>query len=257
MYTHPCTDEYLHSIDTETMAKLRSILKEWVSFSIYSMRYAVKFLFFPFKTTQEVFSEIYQKNVWGSRESASGSGSEKARSRVVAQRLPDVIRNLGVRSFLDVPCGDFNWMRHVDLAVERYIGADIVDAMVSANSQRYAGPRREFVRLDVICDPLPLVDLIFCRDCLVHLSLKDAMAVIANFKRSRSTYVMLTTFTNCKRNFDMITGGWRALNLQRPPFNFPAPIELINEQFDVWLTSVRGKSMGIWRLSDLDTGAAD
>lgn len=60
---------------------------------------------------------------------------------------------------LDAPCGDFNWMRFVDLGKTHYIGCDIVPEVIETNGMRYAD--REFHALDLAAEPLPNVDLIF------------------------------------------------------------------------------------------------
>ena len=56
-----------------------------------------------------------------------------------------------------------------------------------------------------------------------------------------------------KRNWNIMSGWWRAVDFQRPPFNFPTPERLINEgttaQFDK-----REKSLGLWRFDDLPLG---
>lgn len=62
-----------------------------------------------------VFTAIYRTNRWGSEETRSGTGSERARTRRVAAELGRLIRDLGIRSVLDIPCGDFNWMQDVRL----------------------------------------------------------------------------------------------------------------------------------------------
>ena len=68
------------------------------------------------KPAAAVFTDIYKKNAWSGQESVSGRGSDPAHTRSVTQQLPQVLRQLGVKSILDVPCGDFAWMQHVDLA---------------------------------------------------------------------------------------------------------------------------------------------
>jgi len=233
------------------MSKLSAFFKETLPFSLYALRYAARIPFFRFKSTKQVFTEIYEDNIWGNRESASGSGSTQATTRVIAERLPALMRSLGAESFLDVPCGDFNWMAAVDLGVGRYVGADIVDGIIRQNAARFTDDVRSFVCLDLMREALPRVDVVFCRDCLVHFALADAMAAIQNFKRSGSTYVMLTTFPAHRRNREMVTGGWRPLNLQIAPFNFPEPVELINEAFEGRGGKYRDKSVGVWRLADI------
>ena len=75
-----------------------------------------------------VFQQIYERNHWRGSESASGTGSDLRQTAVITAALPVLLRRHGVRSMLDIPCGDFHWMSRVDLAGVDYIGADIVGA---------------------------------------------------------------------------------------------------------------------------------
>ena len=60
--------------------------------------------------------------------------------------IPELFARLGVKTFLDSPCGDWNWMRLVDLKGIQYIGADVVPAIVEQNHKMYAGPERSVYR---------------------------------------------------------------------------------------------------------------
>lgn len=199
---------------------------------------------------REVFSEIYAKNLWGGRESVSGPGSAMAATRNVRAALARLVRQYGVRSMLDAPCGDFNWMQTVDLAGIAYVGGDIVTALVEDVSRRFGGVDRRFVQVDLTGDRLPSVDLIFCRDCFIHLPFKSIHEALANFLRSDAKYILLTTFTNHPINFDTTSGGMRALDLCAWPFNFPEPIELIPEEH-VGPPSEPRKHMGLWSMESL------
>ncbi|HEX8999730.1 MAG TPA: class I SAM-dependent methyltransferase, partial [Blastocatellia bacterium] len=79
----------------------------------------------------------------------------------------------------------------------------------------------------------------------------DAIAALRNFKRSKSEYLLTTTFPKTEVNEDILTGEWRPLNLQRAPFNFPEPLRLINERCTEEGDRYADKSLGLWRLSDL------
>jgi len=94
--------------------------------------------------------------------------------------------------------------------------------------------------------------LIFSRDCLVHLSYKDAIKIIHNFKKSGSKYLLTTTFTNREENIDLGDGFWRVLNLQKAPFNFPEPIKLINEKCTEENNMFVDKCLGLWLIDDLN-----
>ena len=164
--------------------------------------------------------------------------------------LPRVIQDLGIRRMLDIPCGDWHWMREVPLDVD-YIGADIVPEIVARNQQLYGREGARFVVLDVVADDLPCVDLVFARDLLVHLSFDDVRAALRNLVKSGSIYLLTTTFTDRATNPDIRTGNWRPLNLQKPPFCFPEPLRLIDEKCTEGDGSWGDKSLGLWRLSDV------
>jgi hypothetical protein len=98
---------------------------------------------------------------------------------------------------------------------------------------------------------LPAADLIVCRDGLVHLSFADARAAIENFRRSGSRYLLATTFVQRSENRDVPTGGWRVLNMQAPPFSFPAPLTTIDERCVHSDGIYRDKRLGLWELAAL------
>jgi hypothetical protein len=203
------------------------------------------------KSREQVFTEIVRRNVWGSRHSLSGTGSEEEQTRVVVRDLPALVRQFGVVSMLDIPCGDFHWMKAVELGSVDYIGADIVADVIEENNRLYSGETIRFRQLNLIEDRLPRADLVFCRDCLVHFSDADIMRSLQNVCESGAEYLLTTTFTGRTSNFDIPTGGWRALNLQLAPFNLPVPLHVINEQCTEGRGAYADKSLGLWRVRDL------
>jgi len=179
---------------------------------------------------EEIFSNIYSGNLWGDAESVSGPGSNRDRTAAFRAELPPLLEACGVRTLLDAPCGDFNWMRELPWKLDRYIGIDIVREIIDRNQSAYGTATRTFMRLDIVTDPLPKADAIVCRDCLVHFSLADIRQALLNFERSGAGYLLATTFPRAEGNSDIQTGGWRPVNLERPPFNFPPPLGLIDEK---------------------------
>ncbi|PKL52495.1 MAG: hypothetical protein CVV37_00920 [Nitrospira bacterium HGW-Nitrospira-1] len=201
---------------------------------------------------QKKFSKIYSKNIFGGKESRSGEGSNLIQTLEIRRELPKLVRELKIKTFMDAPCGDWYWMRQTSLEVEKYIGVDIVDELIEKNRKQFGTDGREFMCLNLAEDQLPQVDLIFCRDCLVHLDYRDIDKIIANFKRSKSKYLLTTTFTD-KKNVDLVgeASFFRALNLELPPFNFPKPLKLINEKCTEENDQYTDKSLGLWRLEDI------
>jgi hypothetical protein len=203
------------------------------------------------KSNREVFTEVYVKGLWGIRESRSGNGSNLEQTRTIRGQLPVLLRDLGVRKLLDVPCGDFYWLKEVELDVHEYTGGDIVKELIDENRKMFERPGRSFTVLDIIEDKIPRVDLVLCRDCLVHFSFKDIRSALDNIRKSSSTYLLTTTFLRRDKNEDIYTGQWRPLNLQQDPFNFPEPIKLINENCTIDDGLYADKCLALWRLADL------
>ena len=237
----------------ETTAIGEKILLGWSS----AKRYLRK-AYYRFKTPKSArykFTDIYKRNIWNSRESRSGVGSTFEQTAIIRIEIPRLVRELNVKSFLDAPCGDFNWMKEVSLDIERYIGVDIVEDLIKANKQRYGDARRHFVCLDLIRDELPHADIILCRDCLVHLKFDQALDALRNLKRTGAKYLLTTTFSARRVNEEGSDKDneffWRPLNLQLPPFNFPEPIKLIKEGCTECNNQYEDKCLGLWRMEDL------
>lgn len=202
-------------------------------------------------TIGEVFAKVYQTNFWGGRDSRSGAGSDLVQTAEIRKRIPEVIAHLGARSMLDIPCGDFHWMNEVDLNIE-YIGADIVEELIRRNQELFYTPLRRFIVCDITKGHLPTVDLVLCRDLLVHLSFREAFSALRNLRLSGSKYLLTTTFTERSRNFDIpTTGKWRPLNLELEPFKFGEPLLLVNEKCTEGDGTWSDKSLGLWRIADL------
>lgn len=200
---------------------------------------------------KDKFSEVYARNIFGGLDSRSGAGSDLVQTEIIRREIPRILRETDVRSMLDAPCGDWFWMREVDLGVERYIGVDIVDAMIVGNQAKFGRDGVSFAVVDLSKDTLPQVDLIFSRDCLVHLSFDDAIRILKNFKASGAKYLLTTTFTDRSRNEDLGNGFWRPLNMQIAPFNFPPPIQLVNEGCTEGRGKFGDKSIALWAMKDL------
>ena len=149
---------------------------------------------------------------------------------------------------LDLPCGDFNWMRHVDLSGIEYTGGDIVKEIAENKRRHTRGPGTPVCPPRPRCRRPPRADLVFCRDCLVHLPYEDIFAAVENVRRSGAAWLATTTFTRRHQNDDLY-GVWRPLNLQDPPFGFPEPDLLLEEGCPpVGGEDFSDKSMGFWKL---------
>ena len=192
---------------------------------------------------EEIFTYIYKNNCWLSQESISGPGSELRVTHNMRQALTALIKRFGITAIADAPCGDLNWMKHVDIGDCRYIGVDIVQELIE-NNKKLFGSTREFMHLNLIEDIIEKVDLIICRDMLAHLTDEQIFKVLKNFKQSGAKYLLATANLQSTGNTQISRAGdWRKLNLELPPFNFPRPLALIQE--DVPFEWERGKHLAL------------
>lgn len=179
---------------------------------------------------EDVFEKIYDSNFWGSDESKSGPGSQIESTESVRESLPKLFEKYNIKSVLDAPCGDYNWMKTVEKNGIKYIGGDIVPKIVRANNKNYKDENTSFKVIDITSDEIPQVDLIICRDCLQHLSQKNAKKALKNFKESGSKYLLVTNYPWTLENYDIKNGDFCPLNLCETPFGLPLnPTEKIKE----------------------------
>jgi len=197
-----------------------------------------------FATAEDRFKYIYETNHWDEAESVSGPGSTLEETEPIRRELPALLAELGASSLLDLPCGDFHWMQHTDLSGVRYIGGDLVGDLIERNRAKYASDGVEFKKIDLVNNTLPAVDVILCRDCLVHLSFADAQAALSNIARSGAGWLLATSFPSVTRNDDIVTGQWRPINLTLPPFNLPEPEQVIGENCTE--SEFADKNLSLW-----------
>jgi hypothetical protein len=197
---------------------------------------------------EEIFTRYHRKNFWNDSESVSGSGSNKLNTERLVREIRPLLDQLGVASMLDIPCGDFQWMARVDLDGIDYTGGDVVRELAESLQAEHGRYGLRFLHLDLLEGALPETDLVFCRDCLVHLSFRDIWRALDSIKASGATYLATTSFPDTRRNHDIVTGDWRRLNFELPPFGWPEPDMSITEESFEGGGEYADKSICIWRL---------
>jgi hypothetical protein len=201
------------------------------------------------------FEEVFKKNLFHGSDSLSGAGSDLTQTQEIVKLLPGLLQKYQIQTFLDVPCGDFNWMRHVPLQKVSYLGADIVGNLIVKLQNQYATAGRKFIKLNMVVESPPKVDAIFCRDLMVHLNTRDIRKTLENIKKSGSLYLLTTTFLDQRKYKDLplISRGiaWRPINFQLPPWNFPEPEVILLEKCTEGQGAFSDKAIALWRITDL------
>jgi len=202
---------------------------------------------------KDAFDEIYDKNVWGGdNDTRSGPGSTVAWTALIRKFIISIVDQYNIQSFLDSPCGDYNWMKHVQFPGHvEYVGMDIVRKIILLLRKQYQTSNHKFLHRDMVkTPPYKPFDLIFSRDALQHLPISEVMHAISNWENSNSTYLITTFYTGNWVNNNIKPGEYTPINLLQPPYNFPAPIVNIVDKPENDNRTHFGsvKNMGLWKL---------
>ena len=169
------------------------------------------------------FEAIYHLNLWLSSESRSGTGSELRNTQVVRPALVELLQRSDVGVFVDVPCGDFNWMSAVRQEVPgfdaMYVGVDRVGSLIASNQKRHAG--LDF-RKGTIEEISIRADLLLVRDLLQHLSTASQLAILRKLRSTGSRWLLINYEVHLPANTLVRVDPaprWVELNLELPPFS--------------------------------------
>ena len=188
------------------------------------------------QSSAEKFTRIYDMKLWlrvnpaiNADKSLSGQGSTLESTTVFRHELEHFLSQVNARRLVDIPCGDFNWMRAVNFQPGmEYIGGDIVPSLIVRLNKKHGADdktsRRVFRVFDVTRDQFDAADVWLCKDCIQHLSNKDIMLALSNFCNSSIEFALISNHGDVTENVDIPTGQFRHVDLTLPPFNLPLPV---------------------------------
>ena len=197
---------------------------------------------------KEIFQDVYTNWRFGGwPESKSGGGSTMEETEIIRQQIKQIIKDKEIKSVIDAPCGDFNWMKDIVYSFESYTGCDIVPEII-ADNQKYANSIIKFQELDLTQGEIPEADLLITRDVIGHLTLEDGKKVIANILKSKCKYLLTTTWYNptdenyfqthinhdrevtLDRQWEAGAAQFYPVCLHSEPFNLPKPEFYVEEK---------------------------
>lgn len=186
----------------------------------------------------DIFNDIYtRKNVW---HRGSGDGSLPQHAAPYMRFLSFFIDINGIRSVLDVGCGDWQFSRHLDWSKVDYTGVD-VSSVVLANTRTFEKPGVRFREMDASRDALPAADLLIMKDVMQHWSNDDIAAFLP--KLGGFKFALLTNYLPGEAdqiNNAIPTGGWRGVNLALAPFH-------LRGAFVYWYAGPDPKGVFLWQ----------
>ena len=174
-----------------------------------------------------VFEWIYDRGGWSGL--GSGPGSSARYNRPFLNFLSNFARKADIRSIVDYGCGDWTMFSEYQFGNIDYLGIDIVDSVVEANRNRYSGPGIEFRLARPLAGETCSADLLLMKDVMIHLP-NGHCAEFLDYARNRFRFGI---FVNDMRsheagvNEDIRMGGYRPIDITKPPFNWPARTLLV------------------------------
>jgi len=192
------------------------------------------------------------KDFWnrrfGTPETYCGSGSYIQNTKETISWIQDMLKLTKTKSILDLGCGDWNWMKEVNLEGIHYTGIDLDEEFIEENKEKY--PQHTFLVADALKGKYPTVDLVICRDLLLHLKDEDIAKILEKIINSKSIYFMTSShmgganrdFSNRekKKVYTRRKRPSRRVNLLIPPWCFESPEYYVEE-------SSQNRIFGVWK----------
>jgi hypothetical protein len=180
----------------------------------------------------------------GLPETGCGAGSTFTYTAPIREALPQLLRELDVKTLLDAPCGDMNWMARTDLSGIDYIGCDYDEEHIRSANMRESQPysfrprSKSILQMDICREKLPQADMILCRDFLQHLPNAKVFDVLDKLALSGIRWLLLTSHVNAENEDIDSMGMFRPINLTNYPFVLPDPVTSIPDG--------EGRILGLW-----------
>ena len=188
-----------------------------------------------------VFTSIFKSKHWVQKNdslkiintsvSGHGSNTETLQSKNLINCMIKFIDKFNINSILDIPCGDFLWMNQVmKIRPEiRYQGIDIVNQIIKNNKNKYIHKNIEFECEDILNFKTDKkFDLLLMRDFFIHINNSEIQIILDKIKKWNIDYFASESYS-VEKNFDVLTGKHRKINLKINPFNLSNPIYSYND----------------------------
>lgn len=166
------------------------------------------------------FEEIYSENKWLY---GSGEGSQPQHTRPYVSFLQNFLQGNGIKSVVDMGCGDWQFSQLIDWTGIDYRGFDVVSSVIEANQKKISSSTTWFHLAAGDGNDLPAANLLIAKDALQHWSNDSIKAFLPNLKKY--IYCLITNCVNPNgetTNDNIENGGFRYLDLRLPPFSIQA-----------------------------------
>ncbi len=170
------------------------------------------------KNITDIFTNIYNKNLWGVHK--SGFGNTFDYTVKYRELLKSFIHDNNIKTVLDVGSGVWEF-KHNEFDNTNYIGLDCVANIVKDNEQ-YVNENIKFIHGDIFNMELDKYDLVIVKDVLQHLSFANIIKLLSLLKLV-SKYILIVNDGNQNNTNDITDGDYRPLDCDKYPLSIYKP----------------------------------
>lgn len=169
--------------------------------------------------TKNIFEDIYTNKKWYNGKSLSGDGGVLEYNKPYLDLLNKLVKQYNVKYIMELGCGDFNLMKHFNFNGLKYFGYDIAESIINKNDGQYRAPNIRFFCEDIRGVKLDRnFDLILIKDVFMHMDNSSILQTLFNL-RNHSRILVTNDFGHPKQNnHDIVTGGYRSIDINDWPF---------------------------------------
>jgi hypothetical protein len=186
---------------------------------------------------EEIFTGVYENNIWGNNYMTEYKGSSGSGSHInynihnYVPFLKNFIILNNIKTIVDLGCGDFRCgkMIYDDLNIS-YTGYDVYKKVIDYNSTTHSLSKYSFIHLDFCNNKESIIngDMCILKDVIQHWSLENIYKFLDYLiEHKKFKYVLIC---NCcdqtKDNTDIEDGDWRKLSCDYFPLKKYNPIKL-------------------------------
>lgn len=202
----------------------------WLDFFNFGEKMKKLFIFclfacqvFSDNSSEKIFSEIYERGVWG-RPGFSGGGAEYKNALPYLTFLQNFMKKSEIKSVVDLGCGDWGFSQHIDWTGIEYLGIDVVKSVIEKDMLNFSSLNVKFLADDGISSDLPSADLFVCKDVFQHLTNEDILSILNQLGKFKHSLITNDIDVNRPQNNNVSIrrGEWRPIDLSAPPFNLKA-----------------------------------
>ena len=188
---------------------------------------------------EDVFTNIYEKNVWGNNNNSEYNGSSGGGSDINYNKesyvpfLKKIITTNNIKSIVDLGCGDFRCGKLIydDLDIT-YTGYDAYKQVINYNASQHSLPKYSFTHLDFCNNKEKIINADMCilKDVLQHWSLNDIYSFLDYLVENKKfKYILICNCSNqTQDNTNITNGDWRPLSCNYLPLKKYNPVKLYN-----------------------------